>query len=216
MVIRQPINIVIQRIDAGGSANAALAHGTAQALLPTPGAADKLIAATQHGTKRRTQPLGEIQPDAVIGGDHILGRDAGGDTGIHQPRAIHMRAPAFPMRHGGHGIELFQRPYRTTTDIGGLFHLQKPLRRGVAGFGPDRAAEFIRGEHALRPAHRHDLHTGQRRMGAAFAMQDMAGFMRHHLITLLAMRQDRDHIAHGAGWQIHRRFLAHQRGHAVA
>ena len=50
LVIGQPINIVIQRIDAGGGANTALAHGPTQALLPAPGAANEFIAAAQHGS----------------------------------------------------------------------------------------------------------------------------------------------------------------------
>ena len=68
VVLGQAIDVVVERVEAGGGADAGLAHRAAEALLPAPGVADELRAAAQHGAERRAEALGEVEPDGVVAG----------------------------------------------------------------------------------------------------------------------------------------------------
>ena len=176
----------------------------------------KSLRAAQHGAERGAEALGEVEPDGIEAGDHLGRRDGGGDAGVHQPGAVHVRAPALLARHRDDGVELFERPDGAAADIGGLLHLQEALRRGVAGARADRGAHVLGGEDAARAAERQDLHAGEGGVRAALRVEDVARLVRQHLVAAPAMGEDRRHVAHGAGGQEHRRLLAHERGHAVA
>ena len=56
-VVRQAIDMVVERIDAGCGADTGLAHRSAQALLPAPDLVDEIAAAGKHAADRRAQSL---------------------------------------------------------------------------------------------------------------------------------------------------------------
>ena len=90
VVVGEPVDMVIERVDAGGGADAGLAHRAAEALLPAPDVVDEIVRACDHRADRSAQPLREIDPGRIPSLGHIARADAGGDAGIEQSRAIHV------------------------------------------------------------------------------------------------------------------------------
>ena len=100
-----------------------------------------------------------------------------------QARAVHVRGPALAARHRRHLVELRQRPDRAAADVGGLLHLQQPLRRRIARARPDGGAHVVGREVPARARQRQDLHAREGRMRAAFAGEDVARLVRDHLLA---------------------------------
>jgi hypothetical protein len=77
-------------------------------------------------------------------------------------------------------------------------------------------AKTVGREFSVRAFERRDLEAAERRMGAAFAGQDVRGLMRQDLIAGPAMHKRGRNVAHSAGGQEYRGFLAEQTGHPLA
>jgi hypothetical protein len=97
-----------------------------------------------------------------------------------------------------------------------LLHADNGLRRLVTGARVKRCTERVRRELPIGARQRRDLESAQRRVGAAFAGNDVGCGMCQDLIARPAMDQRGRDIAHGAGGHEHGGFLAEQIGHAFA
>ena len=88
---------------------------------------------------------------------------------------------------------------------------------GALRRGSRNAARTVSGSNWPRsPLQSQHHRAGQRPWAAAFVGDDVRQFVRQDLVAGAAMGQDRDLVAHRAGRQKNRRFLAEQRGHPVA
>ena len=65
VIVRKAIDMMVERVDAGGGADAGLAHRAAEPLLPAPDLVDEIARAGDHGADRRAQALGEIDPGRI-------------------------------------------------------------------------------------------------------------------------------------------------------
>src|SRR5690349_24328036 len=54
VILRQPVDMMVERVGAGGGANAGLAHRSAESLLPAPDLIDEVARARDNRTDRRT------------------------------------------------------------------------------------------------------------------------------------------------------------------
>ncbi len=68
VVLGQPLDVVVERVQAGGGEDAGLAHRAAPHLLVAPGAADQLLRPGEDRADRRAEALGEVEPRAVEAG----------------------------------------------------------------------------------------------------------------------------------------------------
>ena len=57
MILGQPFDVVVEGVEAGGGADAALTQRAAEPLLPAPGAVDERGRAAQHGAERGAEAL---------------------------------------------------------------------------------------------------------------------------------------------------------------
>ena len=110
VVLRQALDVVIERIEAGRGQHARLAQRAAQAMLPLPGLVNEGRRAGEHPTHRAAQPLRQIEPDAVAWRSHTMGGDAAGDGGIEDARAVHMHGEAVAAGGARHVLDGLQRP----------------------------------------------------------------------------------------------------------
>src|SRR5579863_2704100 len=65
VIVREAVDMMVERMEAGGSADAGLAHRSAEALLPAPDLVDEIAGARDHAADRRAEPLGEIDPGRI-------------------------------------------------------------------------------------------------------------------------------------------------------
>ena len=147
---------------------------------------------------------------------HVARRYFGGDTGVQQPRAVHVGDEPILLGDRGHVVQRLLLPDRAAADIGGLLDADQGLRRLVARARMQGGAKRLRRELAVIARQLRDLETAERRMRAAFARDDMRADMGEKLIAGPAMRQRRRHVAHGARRHEHGGFLAEQIGDALA
>ena len=57
VIVGEAIDMVVERVDAGGRANSGLPHRTAEALLPAPDIVDEIAGARDHAADRRAETL---------------------------------------------------------------------------------------------------------------------------------------------------------------
>ena len=81
MIVRQPIDVVVERMDASRRANAGLAHRTTEALLPAPDLIDEFAGAGDNSADRRAQSLREIDPGRIPSRCHIA-REGGAHAAL--------------------------------------------------------------------------------------------------------------------------------------
>ena len=174
VIFGQAVDVMVQRVEASGGADAGLAHGAADPLFPAPGFADEVGRSGEDGAKRGAEALGEIEPDGVVAGAHLGSGDPGGNDGVHQAGAVHVGDEAGFVGGFGDVVELGNGPDAAATEVGGLFDLDHALGWGVAVFRADGVADGLGGEEAVIVGQRGDLHTGEGGGRAAFGVQDVA------------------------------------------
>ena len=216
VIVGQSRDVMIQRVDAGRRADAGLAHRAAEALFPAPDLIDEVARSGQHRANWRPQSLAEIDPHRVPSGRHVACADAGGDAGIEQACAVHMRDQAVRLRQFGDTIQDVLLPDRAAADVGGLLDADEGLRWLITCRWMQRRAKRLERELSVVAGQLRDLETAKRRMRAAFARDDVRRRLREDFIAGTAMRQRRCDVAHGARGHEYRSLLAEQRGDAFA
>src|SRR5690606_34747725 len=84
MVVDEPGDVLVERMEAARGRDAGLAHGAAESLLEAPGAGDVRLAAGEDRADRRAQALGEVQPDRIDERPPAGSLDPGGLHRVHQ------------------------------------------------------------------------------------------------------------------------------------
>ena len=93
VVVGEPLDVVVEGVQAGGGQDADLAHAAAVALAPDPGLGDRVGRADEHRADRRPQALGQADADRCRTG--CRSRRSGTPDATW---AFHSRAPSRCMR----------------------------------------------------------------------------------------------------------------------
>ena len=88
MILAEPLDVMVERVEASGGHHPRLTHRTTEAMLEAPRALDELVGAGEHRTQRRTEPLREVDPHRVDPAAPARRIDAGCDHRVHQPRTV--------------------------------------------------------------------------------------------------------------------------------
>ena len=219
MVLRQTLDVVIERVRRRGCQHARLAHATAQHLAPAQRAGDQGARAAQRRADRRAQPLAEAHRDAVeIAGDvsrrgiGVQARFRRGDRGIEQARAVQVGGQA--MRTGQAGrLRQIGECHRVT--VPGVFQAQQAGTGKVDVVGLDRCSDVGQlhlAAGALRQRLR--LDAAQHRRAAALKTVGVGKLADDVLVSALAMDQQRTQVALRARRHEKRGFLAGDVGDA--
>ncbi len=101
VVVGQPLDVVVERVEHRGRGDARLPERAAEEELALPGALDRLGGAGEDRAERAAEPLREADRDGV--GERSPGRrlDAGRDRGVEEPRAVEVDGGAA----GARGID---------------------------------------------------------------------------------------------------------------
>ena len=219
VVVGQALDVVVERVEAGGGDDARLAHGAAQHLLPAPRLLDEGRRAGQARADRGAEALGEVQPRAVEAARPVGGIDAAGHHRVHQPRAVEVGRQAGGAGDVEHAAHLLERPHAPAAHVRGLLDGHQALARPVAPAGPgavDRVLERLRGEHAAVAVDLGDHRAGE--LGRAAGLGDQRVGVapdEHPLAAGADVQADGDLVAHRPAGQEERRLVAQQRRDAL-
>ena len=103
VVLGEPFDVVVERVDAGGRDDARLPHRSAEQVLLPPGALDQLVRAGEQRSERAPEPLREAERHRVEARRRSRRRDAGRNRGVEEACAVEVhrrrrRAPHRPPR----------------------------------------------------------------------------------------------------------------------
>ena len=215
MILGQAPDVVIERVDAGSGEHPRLAQRAAQHLLETPRLRDQLGGAREHRADRRAEALGEVDPRRVERRRVIARRDAGGDDGVHQPRAVEMRAQSVHARELEYLMDGLQRPHPASAEVGRLLDAHQPRARRVSLIDPQRRLHLSGREDSALAVERAEHRSRQLRRPAGLGHDRMRAALEDHLVAAWAnVQAQRNLVAHRAARQEHRGLVAEQLRHA--
>ena len=102
VVVGEPLDVVVERVQAAGGHDPRLPERAAHLLLPAPRLVDQLARAGEHGAHRRAEALREVEPGGVEAARELRRARARGHHRVHQPRAVHVCAQPVRARHVEH------------------------------------------------------------------------------------------------------------------
>ena len=92
VVLCEPRDIVLERIQTRRCDHAGLAHAPAETLAPPPHLVDGSRVARNDGPDRRAEPLADADGDRVALVNELGGRDTERDGGVEQPCSVAVNA----------------------------------------------------------------------------------------------------------------------------
>src|SRR6476659_11146551 len=110
VVIGEPLDVVVERVQHCGGGDAGLPQRTAEEELPLPGALYRLRRAGEDRAERAAEPLREADRDRVCERSPGRGLDAGSDRGVEETRAVEVDGGAAGPRRLDRRAELVERP----------------------------------------------------------------------------------------------------------
>ena len=218
VVVREPVHVVVERVQAAGRHDPGLAQRAADHLLVAPRLVDELARPGEHGADRRAEALREVDPRGVEAGRPLARRDARRDDRVHEPRAVHVQPQAVLARGLDDRQQLLARPHVAAGEVRRLLDADEPRAGRVAVAGrAQRRAQGVRVEHAARPVDRAQ-HRARERGGPAGLGDDRV--RRRVQVDLVAARPDvqpeRDLVAHRPRGEEHRCLEPEQVGDPLA
>ena len=212
MVFGQALDVVLQRIQAGGGEDAGLAHAAAQHLAPAQRLRDERPAAAQHRADRRAQPLGQADGNAVEAPHRFARADAEFHRGIADARAVQVRREAALVREPGCRVEVGGRHDAPAQRI---LQREQTAAREVKVVRLDRALDVRQRQGAVGlvcdglrlQAAEHGAASGLVLVGVRLLPDDV-------FVAALAVREQRDQVGLRARGREQRRFMAEQLGRA--
>src|SRR5437763_16969060 len=143
VIVGEAVNVVVQCLDASGGANAGLAHGAAQPLLPAPDLVDEFTRSGHRRPNWRAQSFGKIDPGGIPAHRHVAGADAGGNAGVQEPSAVHVGSKPVVLCYFRDLVESGFLPDRAAADVGGLLDADYRLGRLISTARVKRPAESV-------------------------------------------------------------------------
>ncbi len=110
VVVREALDVVVERVDASRGDDPGLAHRAAEEVLLPPGALDQLPRAREQGAEWAAEAFREAERDRVEAGSDRRRLDAERSRGVEQPGAVEMHGQPELARGGDDVLELRERP----------------------------------------------------------------------------------------------------------
>ena len=110
VVVGEPVDVVVERVQAGGRDDPRLAHRAAEQVLQPPRVAHHLVTAGEHRAERAAEPLREAERDRVEARADLLDLDPERHRRVQEPRAVEMEAEVELECERVQLADLLQRP----------------------------------------------------------------------------------------------------------
>ncbi len=213
MVFGQPLDVVLERIQAGRGKYAGLTHAAAQHLAPAQRLFDEFLTAAQQRTNRRAQALGQADGDAV----EAFHRGARTDAELHRriayAGAVQVGGEAAPVREPGRRLHVAGLEHAPAE---GVLQREQAAAREVEIVRLDRALDVGEREAAVGLMRdRLRLDAAEHGAAAGLVLVGMRVLADDVFVAALAVREQRDQVALRARGREQRRFMAEQFGGAL-
>ena len=215
VVLGQPLDVVVEGVDARGGDDPGLAHRAAELVLVAPRAQHPLRRPRDDRAERAAEPLREADRDRV-GVARDRGRlIAARDGGIEEPRAVEMeRELELPARLG-HRLDLGERPHAATRGVVRVLDRDDPCRRHMAEVAATSGCTHLLrrespGPRRKRASHEACVHGGPSQLRD----QDVRVLLGDQLVAGLAEHAEGDLVRHRRRGHEDRVLLAERLGGA--
>jgi hypothetical protein len=186
VVVREAVDVVLERVPPRRGEHARLPHRTAEASPPEACHLDDLRVTDRQRTDRRPEPLGEADAERGEGPTHLDGVVAGRDQGVPQASPVPVQRDAAVVGHGTQLAQPLEPVDRSSPAVGGLLDADRGHLGVGEGGGSQRGTDRVGIEPSPLPVDGPELHLGVDGGGA--------GLVGHHVRVRLA-----DHLAAGGG-----------------
>jgi hypothetical protein len=200
VVLGQPVDVVIERVHAGGRHDPGLPHGAAELVLEASRPHHALRRARDDRAERAAEPLREADRDRLrVSGDRRRLHPAR-NRGVEQPRAVQVQTQVELAAGLGHRLDLSERPDAASRGVVRVLDRHDACRRHMAEVAPPRSrAHLVRGETPRdgrkRPRHQPRMH----RRAAELGNEDVRQLLGDQLVAGLAEHAQRDLVRHRRG-----------------
>ena len=157
VVLSQPAEVVLQRVDRARGDDTRLPHGSAEPFAVVARLLHKVPRAGKSGPDRSSQSFGEAHGDRVGGSGVHSETNAGGYMGVPDASSIEMYPDPMSMCHRGHVLHALERPDGAAAPVVGVLHLHRSGAGEMLRHGPDGALHALPGQHSVLPRHRTKL-----------------------------------------------------------
>ena len=197
MVLRKPVDVVVERVDAGGRHDPSLAHRASEEMLVAPRLRHALLRPRDDRSERAAEPFGEAERDRVELAPVLRCRSPARDRGVHEPRAVEMHREPVRPGLGDHLLEMPERPDPAAAAVVGVLDADEPGRRRVqVARWVDRLANVLGGEDPVLRHERLHHEPGMDRRAAELVAKDVRHLLGDHLVAGLRQRAERDLVRH--------------------
>ena len=131
VVVREPLDVVVERVEAGRRDDPGLAHRAAEEVLLAPRALHQLARAGEQRPERAAEPLREAERHRVEAAGDLGGRDAERGRRVEEPRAVEVDGEPDLARGRDDLVELVERPHAPARGV--VRVLEREDRRALVG-----------------------------------------------------------------------------------
>ena len=197
VVVGEPVDVVLQRVDTRRGHDAGLAHRPPEHVLETAGPKHQLGGAGDDGAERAAEALRQADRHRVGAlGDPRSG-NAERDRCVEEPRAVEVEPEAELAAAVDHGVELLERPDAAAGAVVGVLDRDDSrLRRVEVVVEARRRTDLLGADPAVLPVERPGHETGEGGRPAELRDQDVGALLGEQLVARLAVEPERDLVRH--------------------
>ena len=215
VILGEPVDVVVEGVDAGGRDDPGLAHRPAEQVLEAPRLHHQLVGARDQGPERAAEPLGEAQRRGVRMLGDLRGGDAEGGRCVQHPGAVEVEADPERAALVGDGDDLGERPDPASRAVVRVLDRDDPRAgRVVVVPRPGQRPDHLGPEAAVRRRDRPRQQSGEHGRPTELRDHHVRVLFREQLVAGPAQDPERDLVRHRGRGHEHRLLVAQQLGGA--
>ncbi len=216
VVVGEPLDVVLERVQTGGREDADLAHPGAVALAPDARLGHRVGGADEHRPDRRAQALGQADADGVELAAVVGQRHPGGHVRVPEPGAVEVHGDADGLRGPPDLADGLDRLHRAAAEVVGVLEHDE---RGLDLVGPDPGGDERhragRVEQAALAGPRAARDAGERRGGTELGAQHVCLLVGDELLARAHVQPHAELVGQRPGRREQPRLVAEQPGDAL-
>ncbi len=210
VVVGEPVEVVLQGVEARRRQDADLPHTAAQPLPPPVRALHRLRRPRQRRADRRAQTFRERDHDRIRRRRELRRRQAGRRRRVPQPRPVQVQRDPVLVRQLPQPLQHLQRHHLAARHVVRVLGADQRRAHQVRVLRPHEGPRQLRRQHPVLRRHRPQLHARPRRRPGELVMQHVSVRLAQRLAARQRVQQDRCLVRLRAAGEEERSLLAQQ------